>query len=843
MLKITGLQIKDFGRHERIEQGLDGHVIGLTGPNGLGKSTVLQAIQFGLTGTIDHEDALAEFIRNTDSDKPPKKAMVVLDFEADGKKGKITRHITRNASSRELIWEGYQNGKPVTSDKQVSEILFDILGVDKRAINSTVFIKQGAIDGMFGKFAARRDFYTKLLMLEHLDKVADVVDTFRKQVADSSQDLTSVKDAAVASYEEASSHYERLNSELESMHSWDNEWACASRLVGLFDEQASAEVAVEAARAALPPAGSGVTAEEAIAESEMNLEKAQAHIKEISDRRVAWATHKAQYVSACNALETFKRQKAAVDRIAEIDTRLASYRSVLAGEDPSSIVAVMDDVITKHAKIAELPGQISELVKEIDKAKTLVDELTAARADCEVRYREASGRHAAILSDLTVRKKIRAEMGDGVTNCGCLVCGSSNPDAGFLDRSIEKLTAELETASAAKDAALNEGSAARKDLDMANSALTIHSTKHAALKTELVTLRAGLIGRPDAKSAAEARDAAAERVEEYRSARTMTEVLQSERASCLVAAGSQPADEAKIAECESNIHQLSAFNVAWDTANDTLTAELEKVVAAEKHNVNLLRSSVTALSESKARLSRVESAMAEQLRKAAEELPDTLGAMYSGSATVITADDARRIAEEVRGQQAEYNKTAGALEQAKRGMMDADARLNEIELKMAEQKHRIQLAADLAKLRDTFKPSGVSLEYLDYKFGKIAELAADYLAESQADFMVAADPNAPLSFEFMRLKPGEKWLTQSRLSGGQRVRLAVATLRAIHALIMPNVGLLVLDEPTTHLDTAAKESMADMLRRIGSEETLQMIVCDHDPILIDAFSSRIVLDE
>ena len=86
-------------------------------------------------------------------------------------------------------------------------------------------------------------------------------------------------------------------------------------------------------------------------------------------------------------------------------------------------------------------------------------------------------------------------------------------------------------------------------------------------------------------------------------------------------------------------------------------------------------------------------------------------------------------------------------------------------------------------------------------------------------------------------------MPQSRMSGGQQVRLAVATLRAIHALAMPDVGLMSLDEPTTHLDDDAKQSMADMLQKIGEEGTLQMLVCDHSPVLLDALSDQIKITE
>jgi exonuclease SbcC len=198
----------------------------------------------------------------------------------------------------------------------------------------------------------------------------------------------------------------------------------------------------------------------------------------------------------------------------------------------------------------------------------------------------------------------------------------------------------------------------------------------------------------------------------------------------------------------------------------------------------------------------------------------------------------------MRLEQTAYDHQVGKGVAAREAMLQASAAVGELELKIAEQGERRVLAQDLCKLRDTFKPSGASLEYLDYKFGQIASMASDYLAESQADFMVAASAEIPLAFEFVRLdRPDEVWMAQNRMSGGQKVRLAVATLRAIHALVMPDVGLLVLDEPTTHLDDDAVRSMAEMLKKIGDEGTLQMVVCDHNPVLIDAFSDIIEIPE
>lgn len=64
----------------------------------------------------------------------------------------------------------------------------------------------------------------------------------------------------------------------------------------------------------------------------------------------------------------------------------------------------------------------------------------------------------------------------------------------------------------------------------------------------------------------------------------------------------------------------------------------------------------------------------------------------------------------------------------------------------------------------------------------------------------------------------------SGLSGGEAVRLALARVAAD-----PGVGLLLVDEPTAHLDTATAERVADALVLLARGKTL--IVATHDPVL------------
>ena len=57
------------------------------------------------------------------------------------------------------------------------------------------------------------------------------------------------------------------------------------------------------------------------------------------------------------------------------------------------------------------------------------------------------------------------------------------------------------------------------------------------------------------------------------------------------------------------------------------------------------------------------------------------------------------------------------------------------------------------------------------------------------------------------------------------MRLALARL----AVAAPHAGVLLVDEPTAHLDTATAADVADALVRMAQGRTL--VVATHDPVL------------
>ncbi|KAB8044330.1 thiol reductant ABC exporter subunit CydD [Janthinobacterium aquaticum] len=73
------------------------------------------------------------------------------------------------------------------------------------------------------------------------------------------------------------------------------------------------------------------------------------------------------------------------------------------------------------------------------------------------------------------------------------------------------------------------------------------------------------------------------------------------------------------------------------------------------------------------------------------------------------------------------------------------------------------------------------------------------------------------------------------LSGGEAVRLALA-----RAAVMPQAGLLLVDEPTAHLDSETAERVTEALLQLARGKT--MIVATHDPVLAARLHRSVSID-
>jgi exonuclease SbcC len=110
-------------------------------------------------------------------------------------------------------------------------------------------------------------------------------------------------------------------------------------------------------------------------------------------------------------------------------------------------------------------------------------------------------------------------------------------------------------------------------------------------------------------------------------------------------------------------------------------------------------------------------------------------------------------------------------------------------------------------------------------------LGAPFLAEAQPDLSYVA-------------RFPDRALPAAGLSGGQKVLLALAIRLAAAELFAPQLGMMVLDEPTDGLDADSRRTVAEVLGRLGSrlrERDQQLIVITHDQELRTAFDECLTL--
>jgi ABC-type glutathione transport system ATPase component len=168
-----------------------------------------------------------------------------------------------------------------------------------------------------------------------------------------------------------------------------------------------------------------------------------------------------------------------------------------------------------------------------------------------------------------------------------------------------------------------------------------------------------------------------------------------------------------------------------------------------------------------------------------------------------------------------------------------------IEDRMKKDEVKRVLIADLLKLKELLSNDGLPLAYSRLQFETLARMTQSSLAKLEAQFSIDIDRSRDLAFTFKRLdRDGGVELPMNSLSGGQKVRLCVAFLMAVQQHMVPDVGLLVLDEPTTSVDEEGRVAIAEFLVGLGKELSntdMQIWVCDHSTEVQQVISCKIEL--
>jgi DNA repair exonuclease SbcCD ATPase subunit len=192
-----------------------------------------------------------------------------------------------------------------------------------------------------------------------------------------------------------------------------------------------------------------------------------------------------------------------------------------------------------------------------------------------------------------------------------------------------------------------------------------------------------------------------------------------------------------------------------------------------------------------------------------------------------------------------YRTTQATLSSLYSSMAQLLQHRQELTEKMEAESARLQLIEDLETVGRMTNKNGLPLAYMNSVFDHITDMVQEMLSKMGANFTVIKDDERPCTFRFIRTDDNSGYsMPQEMLSGGQAIRLSLALLIACQQLILPEVGLLVLDEPSSHMDAEGVDSLKELFLQMTSifhSSETQLITVDHNPSLVAALEKVIHL--
>ncbi|MEM2185136.1 MAG: ATP-binding protein [Candidatus Methanomethylicia archaeon] len=188
MIIINGIKIKNFLSHEDTKINFPSGVTVIVGPNGSGKTAIMDAIMHSLLGFrgVRGRASADELIRFG-----AKFMELELDFEADGKEYSLNwrRERGREASARLYC---KQIGLITDSATKTVQEVIKIMDVDKDTLMNSIFIRQGEITSLIEEDPSeRKRIVGRILGLDRFQKVYEKMHGIKTFIEDRKREYNS----------------------------------------------------------------------------------------------------------------------------------------------------------------------------------------------------------------------------------------------------------------------------------------------------------------------------------------------------------------------------------------------------------------------------------------------------------------------------------------------------------------------------------------------------------------------------------------------------------------------------------------------------------------------------
>lgn len=163
---INSLALENFKSYSKMNLDFNRGISIIMGQNGAGKSTILEAVSFALFKQYSGR-SLQHLVRSEQN-----KMKVQLDFVVNGRTYRVLRDRGKSTSKAELrIKEGEAFHSLATGDKQVSYEIQNLLEMDGDLFLNAVYVRQGEIADLIDKTQSeKKQLIGKLLGIDSLEK-------------------------------------------------------------------------------------------------------------------------------------------------------------------------------------------------------------------------------------------------------------------------------------------------------------------------------------------------------------------------------------------------------------------------------------------------------------------------------------------------------------------------------------------------------------------------------------------------------------------------------------------------------------------------------------------------
>lgn len=828
-MRIKKAVFKNWGPHKDLTLDMDAAVFGLLGPNAAGKTQIMEGLEFAFDGLLARNQAT--YVRIAEGEEV-NNGSVDVTFVKGGVEGRIFRQVGKSPAMK-LWWEG--SAKPITKAAEIGKLMAQILDCDRKAIEQAVFLSQGHIADFLNKKATEREEdFAKICLIDRLAFVADIAGQEILRLSKTVTDLTSQRDEALLSREQAENALRTAESEVDLYPDrtkeieWLNAYLEASRQAlrnAELVQQAQAVVLSARERIASITAPGFLAGDPAImladlqrrqteaiqaAEKLAALSREQDALKRNRERRQHLRTQVQQSLAKAPRMQSLqtelarmeedgkavKARKDKADELALLRNACESDKAGLAATEADlAVVTPVDEVVATEEKLNRDASGIAERSFTLRIAREVQGHVSGCCPLC--RGTDLS----ALPSGLALEERERALADDIVAleNARKVVSDSKTKRTQLLERMEQQK----------RQAARNSEGLLNLTEEVANmpcpfpyEQLVSMREQYAVLKQELGSLQSEMGGVQAQNAEAAALDTA------------IAEALPEEQAAKLMA------------DCQ----ELIAGAEGMEERIGVLSHYIETRAASEKDLTTAVAKGESALSANRESGEALESSKA---RKPA-------GVVLAFDAPPYAWENAKS---ELATKQADRDKAKGAVVANTAALRRAEHRIEEIEQRAKQNALTSTVIGYLEDLKNAFSRQGIPRHYLSKVFDSLVELTQESLANWETDFQVEKDPDNLFNFLFYRTTEPSTLLDQSQLSGGQKTRLALSFIQGVQSLLYPGLDFLCVDEPSNHLDADGVEGLARLFQTIAerSGAEAQVIVVDHNPLLQRAFSKSVTL--